>query len=69
MTHGTGVWRRPNWPETRKKGLSPTIAGKGETMGVAWGCLSARRSTGSPFIARRGWLRGGDKIDDESPLL
>ena len=38
---------------------SSSIAGYGSAMGVAWVCLSARLSSGSPFIARRGWLRGG----------
>ena len=38
---------------------SSSIAGYGSAMGMAWVCLSARLSSGSPFIARQGWLRGG----------
>ena len=56
----------PHWIEAatelagdEEEGPSPSIAGCGSTMGVDWGCLSARGSTGPPFIARRGWLRGG----------
>ena len=42
-----------------EEGPSPSIAGCGSTMGVAWGCLSGRRSSGPPFIAQRGCSRGG----------
>ena len=44
-THGTGVWRRANRPETRKKASPHRLPAKGALGGwleVAWGLGGAR---------------------------